>query len=764
VVVSSSSTPAFVPVEQPRVAVAADGTLAAIQEPSRITVVEIPSCAQLSELGTDPNALASEVAWVGTPPRLLVLSRFESHSTVHLVDPFGPRSIAEIRLEAAMRLYASVGSFALAIGSAGTAMLAASDRTVTPYQFPARAVPTCAGASGTQFVVALPGVIEEWDPQSRMPKRRLKLPRPATITAVGGSDRVVWMTTQQEPARIDVIPLVNRGQPKAHDLPEPIATVASHPRSDVITCIGATSGRVYVVDLDGRAGLRVVGPQGIDRAEAVGLVLGRVTGVLAAQSQHAITVVPLERGEQGADASAPSGPTSVRRSSLFGGGAGDDRDEGPTAVSIAAPPSDGRSARGVTAPPIGNLTPATTKLQPPMGARLASSSATPVGAAPAAGALLFSGSSAAGTGAATPARASQAGFDQTVAPPFSTTPADTAQPFAAPPPTRPSQSFVAPGPVSAPPPTSASDARAIDDTLPPPSLGMPPLAPGSAALGAALGSAPGGGASLSGTAGTAASRDGRRGMAETIPVVSVDERRLHLDAFRDRVEHPRARTAEPSASMWAETGATWRDDVVVWTRNAEAGQVGSVEGARPLEILATRFDVTFALIPALAWLYGQHLLGRDGAAPADLASLPGAGWDEALGRGDLAGSGLATLLGSRVRLADVVVRALDERPPVTGTLVGATGIVSLLGPCAIVAEGPLRIIAEACLSSIGGAILAANVDADPSELVAEARAYGAAPLWRVKTEHLSRVPAEQPIILVADDDATADLLGVPRLT
>ena len=101
-----------------------------------------------------------------------------------------------------------------------------------------------------RFVVALAGAIEEWDPQSRLPKRRLKLPRPAQITRVGGSDRVVWMTTEQDPARIDVIPLVNRGQTKVHELAEPIGHVASHPRSDLIACIGATSGRVYRYDFD----------------------------------------------------------------------------------------------------------------------------------------------------------------------------------------------------------------------------------------------------------------------------------------------------------------------------------------------------------------------------------------------------------------------------------------------------------------------------------------------------------------------------------
>lgn len=740
---SSSSTHVFTPSDRPRVAVAADGTLAAIQETSRITVVEIPSGSQFAELGTDARAEASEVAWVGTPPRLLVLSRFESHSIVHLVDPFGPRSLAEIRLDSPMRLYAAVGNFALAIGAAGTAMLAATDKSLTLYQFPARAVPTCAGASGTQFVVALPGVIEEWDPQSRMPKRRLKLPRPATITAVGGSDRVVWMTTQQEPARIDVIPLVNRGQPKAHDLPEPIATVASHPRSDVIACIGATSGRVYVVDLDGRSGLRIVGPQGIDRADAVGLVVGRVVGVLAAQAQHAISVVQLERSEAGTGGGPSDSPTTERRSSLFG--STDDSDEVHTAVTLATPLSDTRAARPASPPPIGNPTPAVTKLQPPT-SQAPSRNGTPASETASTEPLpLFS--SSASSRAAPPTRTSQTGLDQTAAPPLSSDPAASQSSFAAP--ARASRSsFAAPPlPVSPPPPTSASDARAIDDTMPPPSFGMPPSLSPSAALAA-----------------PARPVDPRRGVAETIPFAVSEERGDYFTAFRESVAQPRARTAEPISRFWSGAGAEWRDDLVVWTRNVDAGEVRSVEGAGPLEMIATRYDVSFALVPALAWLYGQHLLGRDGGAPAELAQRIGAGWDEALGRGELVRHGIVTFTGSRVRLADVVLHALDESPPITGTLVGAPGVMSLLGPCAIVAAGPLRIIAEACLPSIGGAILAANPDSDPAELVREARAYGAAPLWRVRAELLPRVSGEHPIILVVEDDVTAGLLGVPRLT
>src|SRR4051812_46751115 len=86
------------PGEPLRVSVAADGTLAAIHESPRVRLLEVPSGTALAEIGVDPNALASEVAWVGTPPRLLVLARHAAHSTVHLLDPYGPRSLAEIQL------------------------------------------------------------------------------------------------------------------------------------------------------------------------------------------------------------------------------------------------------------------------------------------------------------------------------------------------------------------------------------------------------------------------------------------------------------------------------------------------------------------------------------------------------------------------------------------------------------------------------------------------------------------------------------------
>lgn len=296
--VARTASPTFVPADKPRVAIASDGTLASIHEPTRITVIDLPGCNAFAEVGIDSEAAASEVAWVGAPPRLAVLSRYAAHSTVHLLDPYGPRTIAEIRLEAPMKLMGAVGAHVLAVGALGAAVLTAGESSLTAYQFPARTVPSTAGAAGTQFVVALSGAIEEWDPQTRMPKRRLKLPKPAVITQLGGSDRVVWMRTQAAPDRLDVFPLVNRGQPKLHELPEPIAHVAAHPRSDLLACVGAEHGRLYIVDLDGRQAIRTIQPDRLDRVDAAGFVLGRMIGVVAAQAKQPVALVHLDGREQ----------------------------------------------------------------------------------------------------------------------------------------------------------------------------------------------------------------------------------------------------------------------------------------------------------------------------------------------------------------------------------------------------------------------------------------------------------------------------------
>ncbi|MBC7974002.1 MAG: hypothetical protein H7138_03385, partial [Myxococcales bacterium] len=236
-----------------------DGGCAAIVEAQRVVVVDLPNATTIAELGVATAVEATDVAWVGARPRLLVLSRYATHSTVHLIDLDGPRVRAEIQIERAMRIGATLGAYALLIGAGragNAAVLTAGDAQLSAYVFPSRESPTAVGAAGLQFVVAIPGAIEEWDPQQRVPRKRLRLPRPAVIVQIGGTERLVWLTTQQDPTRIDVIAQVNRAQPKVHDLPEAIARVCGHPQRDLLACIGRDNGMVFLVDLEGRAPLR----------------------------------------------------------------------------------------------------------------------------------------------------------------------------------------------------------------------------------------------------------------------------------------------------------------------------------------------------------------------------------------------------------------------------------------------------------------------------------------------------------------------------
>jgi hypothetical protein len=321
-----------------------DGSCAAVVEPGRIVVVELRHGAQVAEIGAAAALEHTDVAWIGATPRLLVLSRRGTHSTVHLIDVDGPRVRVEIQIEGTMRIGAAVGAHALVIGSTSMAVLSAGEAHLTPYQFPGRSLPSAAGVAAQQVIVAVAGAIEEWDLVQRTPRKRLRLPRQAAIVQLGGTDRLVWMTTQQDPARIDVIPQINRGQPRAHELPEPIAQVAGHPQHDVLACVGRDTGRLYVVDLDGKSALRTVEVPGLDRVDSAALFAGPAPGIVATRAGQPLAVIGLDGraavtappagrpalatpegaravGPFAAPAAAPAPPrddeASARRSSLY---------------------------------------------------------------------------------------------------------------------------------------------------------------------------------------------------------------------------------------------------------------------------------------------------------------------------------------------------------------------------------------------------------------------------------------------------------------
>lgn len=284
---------AFIPVDRSRVTIAQDGSLAALQEPTRITLIALPSGEPFGVIHTVGDAAATDVGWIGSPPRLLVLSRLETTTRVRIVDPRAARLVAERSLDVLAQLRACVDDHALVSGGAQTLTVTCRGDELVVRPVRMRAMPALAGAMHTRFVMVAGGGLREWDPRSVATKRSWRISSRATVTALGGTDRVLWRTTRETPNRIDVIPLIALGQPKVHELPEPIAQAVGHPRRDVLACLGAESGRVFVVDLEGTYPLRAIDTGPIDHADAIGLVGGIDLSVLVSQHTRPTIVVPL---------------------------------------------------------------------------------------------------------------------------------------------------------------------------------------------------------------------------------------------------------------------------------------------------------------------------------------------------------------------------------------------------------------------------------------------------------------------------------------
>jgi len=223
------------------------------------------------------------------------------------------------------------------------------------------------------------------------------------------------------------------------------------------------------------------------------------------------------------------------------------------------------------------------------------------------------------------------------------------------------------------------------------------------------------------------------------------------------------RAIEPVAPPPAPPSIHWRDELAIWTRSVIAGTTTRLPpNVLAIELLAQRLAIAAPLHAGLAFLYGAHLCGEPGVAPVDLARVLAQNWDEALGRGQLASSEVARFRDSRIRLATFAQRMLDQLHPATGTIVGTPGPIELLSACVVVApeDQPLGLVAEVMLPLVGGAILAADSNVDPRELVLEARAHGAVAMVRAA----ATIASDTTIILVVSDEARADQLELPRLS
>ena len=508
----------FVPTSPTSLSAAPDGMWVAVVEPGGITVVD-PRTGQVhGEVGVAPDATC-DVGWADQPSRLVVVQQHADHSLVHLVDVTdAPTPHGEVRVEHPVHVVASGAQQALLAGGSGALVARSLNDRLAVGEFPTNAPPTCGGPFGLQHVVvATAGALEEWDLNSRMARRRFRLPG-STVRHVGGTEREVWMVTEGNLARVEVVPLVNRGQPRAHDLAEPVAAISAHPRVELVVYIGATTGQAHVIDLQGKGRGRPIGRPG-QKACALVARRGQVFAVLA--TPGAPLAIEVLDG-RGVEPPAPLPPPPVT-------------DLGPTAAIATA------------------------------------------------------------------------AVDRAVA---------------------------------------AADRLS--------GLGDGPSPTSSRELAQRLRDAP-------------------------LALEELEEHEEHEEPRTTPDETPERKELGPTAPAAAVArGASWRDQLIAWARGTLAGNLQAAPRLEALDQLGDRIGVPDALDPAIALLYGAHLLGHDGVAAADLAQVLTRSWDEALGSGQLAALGVARWQRSRVRLSPEIRDALDERPPRHGKLVTTDGTVFLV--------------------------------------------------------------------------------------
>ena len=272
-----------------RLLIAPDGSLLARVVGDHIDLINGATLTADSEVGIDPAATDSDVALCGAPLRLVVIARHDGTTRIHAVDPRGPTATGELTIKATMRLVATAGDHLWLAGPSGSAVLDVVRKELVLWPLPLRTPVHGAGTfAGSRFVVSTAGMLEEWDPITRAPVRRFRLGRPAPARWVGGGTRQVWMVASNEPDRIDVIPLVNHGQPPRIDVPEPIARIASEPTGEQLVVVGE-SGTAWLVDLSGRAPVAPIEGVVVDDAGW----FGGLTSVAIARRGGGVEVLPL---------------------------------------------------------------------------------------------------------------------------------------------------------------------------------------------------------------------------------------------------------------------------------------------------------------------------------------------------------------------------------------------------------------------------------------------------------------------------------------
>ena len=252
---------------------------------------------------------------------------------------------------------------------------------------------------------------------------------------------------------------------------------------------------------------------------------------------------------------------------------------------------------------------------------------------------------------------------------------------------------------------------------------------------------------------------------EAEPVVepeAVREAEVVMSAAERLSAWKRKMTAHDDAAAETEPAIReWRDAIAQWTRR----QIGHAKGdppliaAGPLHDVALRLGIAEADQLALWLVYGARLCGLGGIPPVDLAEVCTRRWEDALGTSELATTHAFVWRRDRVHLAREVVAALDERPPLWGTI--ATGALAVVHSTAVVAPPHVELTALAGWAAPSiGSLLVPNERglARPARFLFEARVRGLAPL--VPWARMPELPPD-PSVIVIEDRGIAAELGLP---
>jgi hypothetical protein len=271
-----------------RVVVSADGRLAAIVEPTRVVVVRLAGLVTEAEIGIEGGADANDVAFAGTPGRLIVLAHSHARTCLHLIEPTGPRQLGELQFRMPTRIVAVSGRHVLLANSVSTALVDVFNDELVAIQLRSRLVISAAGAFGPdRFILSARGVFEECDARTGAPARRFRFNEPVTAQHLGGNQRRIWSILRSRSGQIDVLSLVGGRQPEHILLPEPARRVAADAEHDLLLVIGSQTGGGFVVDL-GRRTVKVLDHGRIDDA----VWQGGTAAIVLAAAGRPLAVVP----------------------------------------------------------------------------------------------------------------------------------------------------------------------------------------------------------------------------------------------------------------------------------------------------------------------------------------------------------------------------------------------------------------------------------------------------------------------------------------